>query len=333
MLPDLLCPTPREHPLPLIFERTLRLNDGSIFYASSNPNHFPEHSVPQIKISIPIGKTSFQAIWQTGSGQHKQKQVREGHICVLPANLLHEVVLESKQEMIGIDFEPAFIEQIADELTGKNVEIIEQWTAQDPLIQQLGIDLHREFQQSPRILYVESVIQVLATHLVRHYCTSRVVIEEAVSKLSPQKLQQTIDYIHARLEQDITLSELADIVQMSQYRFARAFKTNITRLKVGDVVRRSFLISSQLSHSIPVTSTQTLALLQLHRKIKLVGFALIATVIDFRLNPVAGIATVVPFPRFPPRSTPDYWGCAHDSTQHRQILLTLVSQNPLLLLW
>ncbi len=223
MLPDLLCQTPREHPLPLIIERTLRLNDGSIFYASSNPNHFPEHSVPQIKISIPLGKTSFQAIWQTGSGQRKQKQVREGHICVLPANLLHEVVLESKQEMIGIDFEPAFIEQIADELTGKNVEIIEQWTAQDPLIQQLGLDLHREFQQSPRILYVESVIQVLATHLVRHYCTSRVVIEDA-SKLSPQKLQQTIDYIHARLEQDITLSELADIVQMSQYRFARAFK-------------------------------------------------------------------------------------------------------------
>jgi AraC family transcriptional regulator len=224
MLPDLLRPTPREHPLPLIFERRLRLNDGSIFYASSNPNHFPEHSVPQVKISIPIGKTSFQANWQTGSGQRKQKQVREGHICVLPANLLHEVVLESKQEMIGIDFEPAFIEQIADELTGKNVEIIEQWTAQDPLIQQLGLDLHREFQQSPRIVYVESVIQVLATHLVRHYCTSRVVIEEAVSKLSPQKLQQTIDYIHARLEQDITLSELADIVQMSQYRFARAFK-------------------------------------------------------------------------------------------------------------
>lgn len=133
-------------------------------------------------------------------------------------------MLESKQEMIGIDFEPAFIERIAEELTGKNVEILEQWTAQDPLIQQLGIDLHREFQQSPRIVYVESVIQVLATHLVRHYCTSRVVIEDALSKLSPQKLQQTIDYIHARLEQDITLSELADIVQMSQYRFARAFK-------------------------------------------------------------------------------------------------------------
>jgi AraC family transcriptional regulator len=224
MLPDLLCQTPREHPLPLIFERTLQLNAGSIFYASSNPNHFPEHSVPKIKISVPLGKASFQAFWQTSAGQRKQKHVRSGHICVLPANLPHEVVLESKQEMISIDFEPAFIEQLAEELTGKNVEIIEQWTAQDPLIQQLGIDLHKELHSSPRLLYIESVIQVLATHLVRHYCTNPIAIADAVSKLSAQSLQQTIDYIHARLEQDITLSELAEVVQISQYRFARAFK-------------------------------------------------------------------------------------------------------------
>lgn len=224
MLPDLLCQIPVEQHSQLIFKRILQLNGSDIFYASSNPNHFLEHSVPHIKISIPLGKTSFQAIWQTGAGQRKKQQVREGHICVLPANLPHEVVLETKQEMININFEPAFIEQIADELTGKNVEIIEQWAAQDPLIQQLGLDLEREFQQSPRLLYVESVIQVLANHLIRHYCTSRVVIEDAIAKLSPQKLQKTIDYIHARLEQDVTLSELADVVQMSQYRFARAFK-------------------------------------------------------------------------------------------------------------
>ena len=126
--------------------------------------------------------------------------------------------------MIGIDFEPTFIEQIAEDLIGKNVEIIEKWAAQDPLILQLGIDLHRELQHSPRRMYVESVIQVLATHLVRHYCTNPIARSDATSKLSAQSLQQTIDYIHARLEQDITLSELADNVQMSQYRFARAFK-------------------------------------------------------------------------------------------------------------
>jgi len=48
----------------------------------------------------------------------------------------------------------------------------------------------------------------------------------STAKLSPQKLQNTIDYIRARLEQDLTLSELADVAQMSPYRFARAFKSS-----------------------------------------------------------------------------------------------------------
>ncbi len=226
MLPDILYQIPVEQAPQLIFKRTLQLTGSGIFYASSNPNHFPEHSDPHIKISIPLGRVSFQAFWQTGAGQRKQQHVRAGHVCVLPANLPHEVVLESKQEMIGIDFEPAFIEQIADELTGKKVEIITQWAAKDPLIQQLGIDLQTEFHSSPRLLYVESVIQVLANHLLRHYCTNQIVSASSTAKLSPQKLQNTIDYIHARLEQDITLSELADVAQMSQYRFARAFKSS-----------------------------------------------------------------------------------------------------------
>jgi AraC family transcriptional regulator len=224
MIPDRLHLLPVEPSPQLIFKRTLQLNGSGIFYASSNPNHFPEHSAPHIKISIPLGRVSFQASWQTATGQRKQQHVRAGHICVLPANLPHEVVLKNKQEMVGINFEPVFIEQIADELTGKKVEIIAQWAAHDPLIQQLGIDLQREFHSYPRLLYVESVIQVLANHLVRHYCTNQIVVASSTSKLSPQKLQKTIDYIHARLEQDITLSELADVAQMSPYRFARAFK-------------------------------------------------------------------------------------------------------------
>ena len=48
----------------------------------------------------------------------------------------------------------------------------------------------------------------------------------STAQLSAQKLQRTIDYIHARLGQDITLSELADVAQMNPYRFARAFKSS-----------------------------------------------------------------------------------------------------------
>jgi AraC family transcriptional regulator len=234
LLDSLLCQIPGEnHPQP-IFERIVRLDTGcAVSYTSIDPHHFPEHSNSQIKIAIPFEGASFQAIWQTRSGQRKQQQVRwrslsereTGHVSILPANLPHEVKVECRQEGVNINFESELIDRVADELVGKNVEIVEQWAARDPLIYQLGKELRREFQQQPpRSLYVESVIQVLANHLVRNYSTSRVATEATTAKLSPQQLQQAIDYIHDRVAQDITLSELAHVVQMSQYRFARAFK-------------------------------------------------------------------------------------------------------------
>jgi hypothetical protein len=48
--------------------------------------------------------------------------------------------------MIVINLEPLLVEQIADELTGKSIEVIEQWAVRDPLLQQIGIELRKEFQ-------------------------------------------------------------------------------------------------------------------------------------------------------------------------------------------
>jgi AraC family transcriptional regulator len=226
LVDSLLCQIPGANHPQLIFERIVRLDTGcAVSYTSIDPHYCPEHKTPQITIAIPFEGASFQAIWQTLSGQQKQQHVRSGHVCVLPANLLHKVRVERRQEGININFKSEFIDRIADELVGKNVEIIEQWAAHDPLIQQLGSDLKREFQQQPpRKVYVESVVQVLANHLVRHYSTNPVAIEETTAQLTPRQLQQAIDYIHDRLDRDITLSELANVVKMSQYRFARAFK-------------------------------------------------------------------------------------------------------------
>lgn len=225
---DPLCQVCREKNFQPMIEQTLRLLGCNIYYHSIEPTHIREHSDPHIKIAIPSDGSAFQAIWQTRSGQRKQQQVRSGQVCILPANLPHEVIVEHPQKSIIIDFEPEFIKQIADESIKTGLEIVEQWTARDCLIQQLGIDLQRELQQkSQRVLYIESVIQVLANHLVRYYSATPVAAGDSTSKLTPQQLQQAIDYLHEHVEQDIRLSELAGIVNMSQYRFARAFKESI----------------------------------------------------------------------------------------------------------
>lgn len=224
-LDSLLCQIPGGNP-PLVLEQMVRSHSGGVSLASSNPAYFPEHTDPYCKIAIPFGDVSLHVKWQTASGQQKHQHIRSGHVSILPANLPHEATQERKMEMIVISIEPLWLEQVADELMGKPVEILEQWAARDPFVHQLGVAMRNEFQLAlPNVIYVESFIHILATHLIRNYSLNHhPVIQDTVSKLPPQKLQQAIAHIHNRLEQDVTLSELAAVVQMSPYRFARAFK-------------------------------------------------------------------------------------------------------------
>jgi AraC family transcriptional regulator len=227
---SLLCSIPGNDTLPsLVFEKTLQMKDEfGASYVCSNPIYIPEHSDPHVKIAIYFKNTLLQAKWWTAAGQKIQHYIREGHVSIIPANLLHESCIEKPLEMIVISLNPALILQAAEELGINTIEIIENWAAKDPLIQQLGFALRREFQQgSPGNLYVESVANILTVHLLKHYSAIKVNHSDNEHTLPPSRMQQVTEYINTHLEQDLKLAELARLVQMSPYRFARAFKQSI----------------------------------------------------------------------------------------------------------
>ena len=224
-LETLLCSTSGDTPLPSpTFETVLHFTGSGISHGGTCANHFPEHSDPRFKISIPFKGASIYISWQTASGQQKRQHIKPGCVSIIPADLPHEAIVEQDMEQIIIGYERSLIEQLADELVGKPIEIVEQWAARDPLVAQLGTELRTQFQLGqPKRLYAESVTTVLATHLIRHYATQRP-IQDTFSGLSPQKLQHVIDYIYTHMEHNVGLAELAQVAGMSQYRFVRAFK-------------------------------------------------------------------------------------------------------------
>jgi hypothetical protein len=62
------------------------------------------------------------------------------------------------------------------------------------LIRELGLQLRQEFIQGmPRLLYAESVVNILSTHLIRHYSNHHLKVEDSHSQLPEHKLQQVID--------------------------------------------------------------------------------------------------------------------------------------------
>ncbi|WP_199316882.1 AraC family transcriptional regulator [Chroococcidiopsis sp [FACHB-1243]] len=67
----------------------------------------------------------------------------------------------------------------------------------------------------------------LAVHLLKHYSVRKYKVRNCAGGLSKLKIKQVIDYIHDNLEQNLTLVEIAAVIQISPYHFARLFKQSI----------------------------------------------------------------------------------------------------------
>ena len=94
---------------------------------------------------------------------------------------------------------------------------------QDPLLGQLVTTLADETEGgfADRIL-VQSLGTALCIRLARHFVEH---LPLPTSKgLSPERLRRVRDYVEAHLDEDLSLTALADIACLSPYHFSRSFK-------------------------------------------------------------------------------------------------------------
>ena len=135
---------------------------------------------------------------------------------------------ERESEFLLLSIDPTLLARTATEVLEKEtIELVPILSTLDPLIHSLALALKGELE-SPQVggkLYVEMIAQTLTVHLLRNYTTNRSEICASTSPSLPKhKFQQAIDYINDYLDRDLSLSDLAALVQMSPFHFARLFK-------------------------------------------------------------------------------------------------------------
>jgi len=101
-----------------------------------------------------------------------------------------------------------------------------QFRTRDALIERIGLTLLSELQSggSSSQLYIESLIQKLAVHLLRGYSTLALRIGERGKGLPQNQLQRAIEFINDNLDKELTLEAIAAETNFSPYYFARLFK-------------------------------------------------------------------------------------------------------------
>jgi AraC family transcriptional regulator len=200
--------------------------EGIQFAHYRQPTHeVPECCFVQHIISMHVGQAPARL---TVKGYFQNEYYGNGELGILPANQPSPLTwCAGEAEFINLYLEPAQFARMASEsLETDRVEIMSQVKIRDPLIQHIMLELKTELELGgvDSRLYAESMATALSAHLLRRYATKQLVIRDYKGGLPKYKLREAIAYINDHLERNLSLAELAALVQMSPYYFASLFK-------------------------------------------------------------------------------------------------------------
>ena len=178
----------------------------------------------RVEILMP-GEGLFHVMYE-GADAHAQRAiVRAPQVCVVPPGRSFRLACQGPTDLVVLSLDPRYLDGRAQEAFGAPREIVERFGASDPFLRGVGNVLRAGFrsQRAPTLSYLESLAGVLAIHVAANY-DRRDARSSAFSGLAPHKLQRVLDHIEHHLAEPIHVRDLAQVVHMSPYHFARMFK-------------------------------------------------------------------------------------------------------------
>jgi AraC family transcriptional regulator len=152
-----------------------------------------------------------------------------GSIAVVPAGSSVQSRWQGSKDSLLIFLEPSLVTRVAAE----SFELDPSRTVVPPLVglnvpelrsAMLAVDAELRGGSVGGSLMVESLANVLAVHLIRHTAGAQKLPASVDGVLPRRKLRTVIEYIMENLEGSPTLEQMAAVVHLSPYHFARQFK-------------------------------------------------------------------------------------------------------------
>jgi len=181
-------------------------------------------ATPDHVISVHVAGTVN--LLQRRGGSSAIKHLTAGDVIVTPAGEPKTWRHSGEAMVIVLRLAPTYVERIALEEGLSRVELQDNFGTRDTCAEQLGKKLLSglETEGEASQIYVETLANQLALHLLQTYSATQSLAERRAAKLSPFKLQRAIDYIDEHLRDDLTLSSISEALAMSPGHFAHAFR-------------------------------------------------------------------------------------------------------------
>jgi AraC family transcriptional regulator len=196
--------------------------------------HYDRH--PAHEVQTYTSKHHLLAVWDVNSCANLESRLDNrldsslfGHGAngIIPAEMEHWAVWDQEITLTLIALNPKFISQVGSEFAkGKTIELMPKYDTEDLILSQLGFLLKQDLETGHGAgrVYRDSIATALAARLVSHHSIFSSPSPASVCKLSDQRVQLIKDYIQEYLGQDIKLTDLAQLVGLSEYYLCRSFK-------------------------------------------------------------------------------------------------------------
>jgi AraC family transcriptional regulator len=246
---------PQNQSLPLLMKREVSWEGISLAHYRMGRGYLPEHRNKEHLITLSLAESCRGEIHTPGGFRARDRN--RGSVCVIPSGHPFAVKIESESEHLAILLDPSLVLRAAAEFSDPiRAEVVETAAPDDPVIMSVGLGLMAELEtekESGR-MYAESLANILALHLLRHYTASARGMQHFVGGLSGKKLRYVLDFIQTNFASDLGLSELATVAGMSQFHFAREFK------RATGVTPHQYLIKLRIEQAKELLSRSELSL-------------------------------------------------------------------------
>jgi AraC family transcriptional regulator len=205
--------------------------DGILVEQSQSSSSSFEMELPAISdhwLNLPLGKPT--SLIQKRDNRVHKSIVQKGDTILVPAGQPSYWCRDEGYTCcpLHICLKPKSIEQVAQasEIDPEGIELVNCFAKRDLQLHHIAILLLAELRSGGIMgrLYVESLTQALVIHLLRQYSTVTRTITSQNRNLTRVQLQEAIDYIHTNLDRDLSLFQIASIINISPTYFASLFK-------------------------------------------------------------------------------------------------------------
>ncbi|HEV2861667.1 MAG TPA: AraC family transcriptional regulator [Pyrinomonadaceae bacterium] len=209
---------------PVVSKRGASWGPVRVEHCRFRAGELPEHHHSEHLVLNSLGRCSGEL--RAAGGFRTRAQVRGG-VCVVPSGQPFEARMGGDTECLAIYLDPSLVARAASEANASGrFEVVARSNPRDPVVTHVGLALLAEMESdAPGVrLYAESLANVLAVHLLRHYTNLGAEPRRFAGGLSGGRLRRVLSFIAENHERDLSLDDLASEAAMSTFHFAREFK-------------------------------------------------------------------------------------------------------------